>query len=70
MDTEEESYRMFGRGYDNAKTVPWPQRVTYTIPTGEHFIYIKYVLNHRYTEFLDDSLQFKVVNLVDEQYCN
>lgn len=70
MDTAEESHIMFGRGYANAKTVPWPQRVTYTIPTGEHFIYIKYVLNHRYTEFLDDSLQFKVVNLVDEQYCN
>ena len=70
MDTAEESHIMFGRGYDNAKTVPWPQRVTYTIPTGEHFIYIKYVLNHRYTEFLDDSLRFRVVNLVDEQYCN
>lgn len=36
-----------------------PQDVTYTIPSGEHFIYVKY-FKDSYTDSNNDSLQFKV----------
>lgn len=43
------------------------QTVSYTIPAGEHYIYVKYFKDN-YTDDYNDSLQFRVEITPNEQY--
>lgn len=51
------SNNVYWSGYSNASSSV--QNVTYTIPSGEHFIYVKY-FKDSYTDSNNDSLQFKI----------